>query len=423
MGVSGSGKSTFGSALARAMGREFVDGDDLHSAANVDKMRRGQPLDDADRAPWLRAIAAVLADGASYPRGVVVACSSLKRAYRDALRAAHRLQFVFLDAARPLIERRLEARRNHFMSQALIASQFDVLERPDHAETDILTLDAAAPVDAAVRAAVDYFSKRSSLDESREDLILRSWRTNATSWARAIHDQRITSRTLVTNRAIVDTVLALAVRNVLDIGCGEGWLARALSLKGLAVTGIDATDSLIAEARTLGGGTFEVRDYADLVEGRFEHRDFDAAVCNFSLLGEDSVDSLCRAVRHISSRQGIWSSKRCTRWRPAAITRNRTGWRPGSWSGFGPEFSDPPMVFQDAELLARALAALRIRTGRLPRAHRARCASALFDQFRGAPAVLIRQSRIARFTRRAPPSIGTALGYSVGDLVPGNQRR
>ncbi|MGD0493972.1 MAG: gluconokinase, GntK/IdnK-type [Steroidobacteraceae bacterium] len=342
MGVSGSGKSTFGSALARAMGREFVDGDDLHSAANVDKMRRGQPLDDADRAPWLRAIAAVLADGASYPRGVVVACSSLKRAYRDALRAAHRLQFVFLDAARPLIERRLEARRNHFMSQALIASQFDVLERPDHAETDILTLDAAAPVDAAVRAAVDYFSKRSSLDESREDLILRSWRTNATSWARAIHDQRITSRTLVTNRAIVDTVLALAVRNVLDIGCGEGWLARALSLKGLAVTGIDATDSLIAEARTLGGGTFEVRDYADLVEGRFEHRDFDAAVCNFSLLGEDSVDSLCRAVRRYLKPSGYLVIQTL---HPVAACGDhpyRDGWRPGSWSGFGPEFGDPP---------------------------------------------------------------------------------
>jgi carbohydrate kinase (thermoresistant glucokinase family) len=86
MGVSSSGKCTFGSALARATGLDFVDGDDLHPSANIDKMRRGEPLDDADRAPWLREVARVLADDSAHPAGVVVACSSLKRAYRDALR-------------------------------------------------------------------------------------------------------------------------------------------------------------------------------------------------------------------------------------------------------------------------------------------------------------------------------------------------
>jgi carbohydrate kinase (thermoresistant glucokinase family) len=347
MGVSGSGKTTFGLALAQALGVKFVDGDALHPAANIDKMRRGQPLSDEDRAPWLRAIGAILADHASYPSGVVVACSSLKRAYRDTLRAANELQFVFLDADRSLIERRLEARADHFMPRELIGSQFEALERPHDAETDILTLDAAGPVDTAVRAAVDVFDRRSSLTDAQEKLILRSWHTNAAPWALAIREERIASRTLVTNRAIVDTVLALAVHDVLDIGCGEGWLARALGREGLAVVGVDAVDSLIAEARRLGGGAFETRSYADLAEGRFEHRDFDAAVCNFSLLGEESVESLCRAVRRYLAPSACLIIQTLHPVASCGDHPYRDGWRPGSWAGFGSEFGDPaPWYFR-----------------------------------------------------------------------------
>jgi 2-polyprenyl-3-methyl-5-hydroxy-6-metoxy-1,4-benzoquinol methylase len=189
--------------------------------------------------------------------------------------------------------------------------------------------------------------KRSSRADTQEDLILRSWHANAAPWTRAIREERIASRTLVTNRAIVDTVLALQVRHVLDIGCGEGWLARVLSREGLAVTGVDAMDSLVAEALRLGGGTFEVRSYAELAEGHFEHRDFDAAVCNFSLLGEDSVESLCRAVRRYLAPSAYLVIQTL---HPAASCGDhpyRDGWRPGSWSGFGPEFSDPaPWYFR-----------------------------------------------------------------------------
>jgi carbohydrate kinase (thermoresistant glucokinase family) len=331
MGVAGSGKSSFGSALARAMKLEFVDGDDLHPASNVAKMRGGQALDDEDRAPWLHAVAAVLADEATYPDGAVVACSSLKRAYRDELRRLGDVRFVFLDADLSLIERRFAQRSHHFMPGELIASQFDVLEPPTSAEGDVLTIDAAAPLERAVGSAVGFFAEQS---------ILRSWRMNAVAWSRAVREQSIASRKLITDRAIIDTVLSLSVRRVLDIGCGEGWLARALGRAGMAVTGVDATDSLIAAANWLGGGTFEVQSYADLADGRFEPRDFEAAVCNFSLSGDESVERLCGASRQYMVPPAYLVIQTL---HPVVACGNHPysdGWRAGSWSGFGPEFSD-----------------------------------------------------------------------------------
>lgn len=141
MGVSGSGKTTVGAALADALGLRFVDGDALHPAANVAKMAAGIPLDDADRAPWLDAIGAVIATGP-----VVVACSALKRAYRDRLRAAApELQLVFLDGSRELLASRTAARPGHFMPASLLDSQLATLERPDPDEHPV-TVDVVAPV-------------------------------------------------------------------------------------------------------------------------------------------------------------------------------------------------------------------------------------------------------------------------------------
>jgi carbohydrate kinase (thermoresistant glucokinase family) len=126
MGVSGSGKTTVGAALAEALGVPFVDADSLHPAANVAKMASGIPLDDADRAPWLDAVGAVLARGP-----VVVACSALKRAYRDTLRAAApTLELVFLDGSAELLASRMSDRPGHFMPPSLLASQLQTLERP-----------------------------------------------------------------------------------------------------------------------------------------------------------------------------------------------------------------------------------------------------------------------------------------------------
>jgi carbohydrate kinase (thermoresistant glucokinase family) len=140
MGVSGSGKTTVGAALADALRLEFVDGDALHPAANVAKMAAGIPLDDADRAPWLDAIGAVLAAGP-----VVVACSALKRAYRDRLRvAAPALELVFLDGSPELLASRMSHRPDHFMPTSLLDSQLATLERPSAGEHPV-TVDIAAP--------------------------------------------------------------------------------------------------------------------------------------------------------------------------------------------------------------------------------------------------------------------------------------
>jgi len=160
MGVSASGKSTVGAALARALALPFVEGDQLHSRDNIEKMSRGEPLTDEDRAPWLRAIAALLADEARYPRGVVVACSVLKTIYRDELRAASpAVRFVFLEASPELIAARMGARRHHFMPATLAASQFAALERPDVAERDVIILDAALPVEALVQQACSAIAR------------------------------------------------------------------------------------------------------------------------------------------------------------------------------------------------------------------------------------------------------------------------
>jgi gluconokinase len=154
MGVSASGKSTVGAALARALTLPFVDGDELHNRHNIEKMSRGEPLTDEDRAPWLAAIASVLADEARYPRGVVVACSALKASYRSQLRAASpAARIVFLDASPQLIAERMAARRHHFMPATLAASQFAALERPDLTDRGVVRLDAALPVEALVEAA------------------------------------------------------------------------------------------------------------------------------------------------------------------------------------------------------------------------------------------------------------------------------
>lgn len=148
MGASGSGKTTVGSALAAALGLRFVDADDLHPAANVEKMAAGIPLTDDDRWPWLDAVGAVLADGP-----VVVACSALRRAYRDRLRAAAPgLRIVYLHGSRALLAERM-GHRDHFMPVELLDSQLATLEEPDPDERAVV-LDVAHPVEQLVADAV-----------------------------------------------------------------------------------------------------------------------------------------------------------------------------------------------------------------------------------------------------------------------------
>jgi gluconokinase len=131
MGVAGAGKTAIGSRLARALGTEYVEGDDYHPPANIAKMAAGIPLDDADRAGWLDALATKIADARRDDRGLVVAASVLKRAYRDRLRAADpELRFILLSAPKPVIANRLERRRGHYMPASLLDSQLAILEPP-----------------------------------------------------------------------------------------------------------------------------------------------------------------------------------------------------------------------------------------------------------------------------------------------------
>ncbi len=134
MGVSGCGKSSVGQALAQRLGARFLDADDFHPPTNVAKMRSGVPLDDTDRAPWLERLNTVLRETRAAGEPVVLACSALRRRYRDALAAGlDGLRFVHLDGPFDLIASRLAGRRHRYMPASLLRSQFDALEPPDDA--------------------------------------------------------------------------------------------------------------------------------------------------------------------------------------------------------------------------------------------------------------------------------------------------
>jgi gluconokinase len=156
MGVSGSGKSTIGEALARRTGRSFLDADRVHSPANVAKMAAGIPLDDADRRPWLEEIADWIAKRRAAGEPAVVACSALKRAYRALLRAADPdLRVVYLKGEREQLETRLAQRRDHFFPAALLDAQLADLEEPTADEdTRVVHIggSVADTVDAVVHA-------------------------------------------------------------------------------------------------------------------------------------------------------------------------------------------------------------------------------------------------------------------------------
>ena len=146
MGVSGSGKSTIGEALAARLGWRYEDGDAFHPQSNVAKMRAGQPLTDEDRWPWLRAIADEIDRVCQTGNQVVIACSALRRAYRDVLLHGRKdTRLIFLDGAQPLIGDRLSHRKGHFMPPGLLASQFATLEPPGADEHAVrVSIDAPA---------------------------------------------------------------------------------------------------------------------------------------------------------------------------------------------------------------------------------------------------------------------------------------
>ena len=156
MGVAGAGKTTVGRELAAALGWRFCDADEFHSPEHIEKLRRGIPLTDEDRRPWLAEIHQAIGAWIDGGEPVVLACSLLKAAYRASVLAGYgdQVRVVYLKAGRPLLEQRLARRTGHFMGEALLASQFDILEEP----TEALILDADQPIPVLVGRIRSAFS-------------------------------------------------------------------------------------------------------------------------------------------------------------------------------------------------------------------------------------------------------------------------
>lgn len=160
MGVSGSGKTTIGALIADELGVPFTDGDGLHPIENVRKMAAGTPLTDEDRWPWLRRVGEHLAAAGTSGTGLVVACSALKRAYRDAVLAeAPGTVFVHLAGTVEVLQERMEGRSDHFMPPSLLRSQLATLE-PLASDEPGFALDIAQPVDDLVRQAIEGIHAR-----------------------------------------------------------------------------------------------------------------------------------------------------------------------------------------------------------------------------------------------------------------------
>ncbi len=187
------------------------------------------------------------------------------------------------------------------------------------------------------------------MKSNHEKHIITSWHQNAEAWITAIQNEEIESRILITNKTIVDAVLDKQPKKVLDIGCGEGWLSRALSQEGIDVLGIDVVPALVHKAKALGGARFKVVSYEALSSGIIQEK-FDAVVCNFSLFGYQSVIQLFSGFKNLVNPNGHIIIQTL---HPLVTFREydyKDGWRTGSWTGFSDKFTNPaPWYFRTLE--------------------------------------------------------------------------
>ena len=196
-----------------------------------------------------------------------------------------------------------------------------------------------------------------SPDPLSDQKIVDSWLKNASPWTNAIRNNEIESRRLVTNDAVVDAVMSRSPRTLLDIGCGEGWLVRALSQRGVAATGVDVVPDLIEQAKRAGGGEFRVASYESIAAGKLDLK-ADVVVANFSLIGKESVENLLRTAADLLEPGGAIVIQTLHPRTASGELPYEDGWRKGSWSGFSDDFTDPaPWFFRTLESWKKLISA------------------------------------------------------------------
>jgi 2-polyprenyl-3-methyl-5-hydroxy-6-metoxy-1,4-benzoquinol methylase len=184
-----------------------------------------------------------------------------------------------------------------------------------------------------------------STDPLSDASIVDAWHKNAAPWTRAVRGNEIESRTIVTNQAIIEAVLSRKPATVLDIGCGEGWLVRALAEHGVPATGVDVVPALVEEA-SRAGGDFRVASYEQIAAGELDIA-VDVVVANFALIGKESVEGVIRRIPELLTRGGALIIQTLHPLVASGGLPYEDGWRHGSWAGFSDEFSDPaPWYFR-----------------------------------------------------------------------------
>jgi len=182
-----------------------------------------------------------------------------------------------------------------------------------------------------------------------DEQIIESWLLNAKPWIAAIDRNEIQSRSLITNSAIIDTILKKSPETVLDIGCGEGWLSRELARSKVYTHGIDVVPELISYAKEQGQGTFQLVSYEELSAESFKQK-YDVIVCNFSLLGDQSVENVFKCIPHLLNKHGFFIVQTIHPVTACGDAGYECGWRKGSWKGFSQYFTNPaPWYFRTLE--------------------------------------------------------------------------
>jgi len=177
---------------------------------------------------------------------------------------------------------------------------------------------------------------------NQHNAILESWAANAEAWKKTIEGDEIESRKLVTNHAILESLLDYKLRSILDIGCGEGWLTRTLRMNGLKSFGVDAIEALISHAIEKDGPYYKVGTYRDIAKGLvFNEQRFENAVINFALIDKDETELLIQHLPNLLESGGLLFIQTLHPVMAADGTEYKTGWKEGSWSGMKQKFVKP----------------------------------------------------------------------------------